>query len=186
VYLLVLSEQGGAANIMDSAFVEPEEICPESIFQSALARALEQIVGASPCVMTQSFGLDIALFLGTASGTCVRFLEIKSFGGQRMGGVGFGNGRGEGPQVDLLLNDERQIALLDSCVRWVFALKCDNKLRPLPRGAARYAILSCNEAKAAAMGTVARGKQNNFRISALSDRLIRWDQLVNELRSFVR
>jgi hypothetical protein len=85
----------------------------------------------------------------------------------------------------LLLNVQQDIALLDSFVRWVFALKFDSKLRPLPRGVALYAILNCDEAKAAAIGTVARGKQNNFRISALANRLIRWDQLVRELRAFV-
>jgi len=136
-------------------------------------------------VIIRSFGVDIALFVEVDGITRARFFEIKSFGGQRMGGVGFGNQRGEGPQVDLLLNDDRRLAMLDSYIRWAFALRVDSKLRPLPKGSARYAILSCREAKAAAMGVVARGKQNNFRISALTDRLIRWDQLVNELRTLV-
>lgn len=171
--------------MVDNAFDEPEEVCPESEFQRALVKVLDGIAGTTPRVMIQSFGVDVALFVEVDGATRVRFLEIKSFGGQRMGGVGFGSPKGEGPQVDLLLNDGSKMAILDSCVRWVFALKFDSKLRALGRGAARYAMLSCREAKAAAMANVARGKQNNFRISALDDRLIRWDQLVNELRSFV-
>lgn len=169
---------------MSSVFEEPEDIYPESIFQAALVRVLERIAAPSS-VLIESFGLDVALFLKSPSGTRVRFLEIKSFGGQRMGGVGFGNQRGKGPQVDMLHNDEFAIGLLDPCVRWVFGLKVDSRFRPLPRGTARYAILNCREAKAAAMGTVSRSKQNNFRISALADRLIGWDQLVDELKCFV-
>jgi len=130
----MLGKEGAEKNVT-TALDEPEEICPESVFQSALVRVLEEISGDWSTVLVQSFGLDVAMFLNGPGGGKVRFLEFKSFGGQRMGGVGFSNQRGEGPQVDLLLNEQQGIALLDSFVRWVFALKFDSKLRPLPRGA---------------------------------------------------
>jgi hypothetical protein len=82
-----------------AALDEPEEICAESVFQSALVRVLEEISGDWSTVLVQSFVLDVAMFLNGPGGGKVRFLEVKSFGGQRMGGVGFGNQLGEGRRL---------------------------------------------------------------------------------------
>ena len=64
------------------------------------------------------FGLDIAVFPEDVGPPQPLFVEVKSYGGKRQGGVGFGNGRGEGPQVDLLVGDAS--ALFDSYIRWAF------------------------------------------------------------------
>jgi hypothetical protein len=95
-----------------------------------------------------------------------------------MGGIGFGNGRGKDRRSICCSMTIHSWIYFEPYVLWVFALKFDSKLRALARGAARYAILNSREAKAAAMGVVARGKQNNFRLSALSNCLIHWDQFV--------
>ena len=84
-------------------------------------------------------------------------IEAKAYNAQRHSGVGFGNGRGEGPQVDLLHSNQSALRLLDQSVRWVLAdATC--------LGASRYACFDCTAASQAAMGGVARGKQNNFQL----------------------
>lgn len=161
---------------------EPLVVYPEAEFQKAVVTLIEDILrGAGlPFVAIQKFGLDVAVFLNATPVSAVRLLEVKAFGGQRMGGIGFGNGRGIGPQVDLLLCGDSDLCLFDSSVRWVFA---DATQQP---GSRRYALLTCATAKKAAMGsTVARGKQNNLRISALSKSLVDWPQLRQDVGGFL-
>ncbi len=68
---------------------------------------------------------------------------------------------------------------LDSIVRWIYADATQ------PAGGRRYALFTCAKAKAAAMGGVARGKQNNLRTSVLRDYLLTWNQLCDEVRRFL-
>src|SRR2546428_182151 len=74
---------------------EPTVTYPEEHFQSAIVAVLREILKASghQFILIESFGLDIAVFIATKSSTIVCFIEVKAFGAQRMGGVGFGNGR---------------------------------------------------------------------------------------------
>ena len=96
-----------------------------------------------------------------------------------MGAVGFGNGHGFGPQVVLLLHKDSEFRLFESSVRWVFA---DATQQP---GTCRYSLFTCVTAKKAAKGrSVAREKQNNLRISALSEILVDWGQLREAVGGF--
>src|SRR5206468_2212304 len=104
------------------------------------------------------FGLDIGIFVSDENGSYARFIEAKTYAAGRPGGVGFGDGRGEGPQVTILLCPEGDIGVVDETVRWALA---DTTRQS---GQARYAFFDCRTAKAAAMGGVARGKQNNLKI----------------------
>lgn len=70
-----------------------------------------------------------------------------------MGGVGFGNGRGEGAQVELLLAPDNCMALLDLMVRSVYV----DATREI--GSQRYCLFTCEKAKAAAMGGAWEVKQ---------------------------
>ena len=160
-----------------SAFTpEPQIVYPEKEFEEAVVQEIKSLLAGEEHVLMRSFGLDVALFL---KGDRQRLLEFKSFGGQRMGGVGFGNKAGEGPQVDLLLQHESFLPLLDKGIRWVFA----NAL--LPRGEVRFALLTTTEARLAAMGTINRSKQNNFNIGRAFSSPLTWDALSAHLARFL-
>ena len=155
---------------------------PEAEFQKVLVALIQDILReqARQFILVEKFGLDVAVSLDTAPSGCVRLFEVKAFGGQRMGGVGFGNGRGIGPQVDLILATEPELRLLDSSVRWAYA---DALQAPCT---SRYALLTCATVKSAAMGSsVARGKQNNLRISAFRQHLVAWEQFRAEVENFL-
>jgi len=94
---------------------EPKDVYPEERFQSAIVAVMRDVLNASgqKFVLLEGFGLDIAIFIATPYGSIARFIEVKAFGAQRMGGVGFGNGRGVGIQVDLLLTHDNCLSLLD-------------------------------------------------------------------------
>ncbi|SRR5712692_148514 len=162
--------------------LEPVEVYPEASFQGAIVSVIEDILveAGRQFVVMKGFGLDIAVFMDASQQSNVRFFEVKAFGGQRPGAVGFGNGSGLGAQVDLLLCEKNRLAMFDGTIRWVYA----DATRGL--GTARYALFTCGEAKNAAMANaVCRGKQNNLRISALHDRLLPWTQLRDEIRGFL-
>ncbi len=103
---------------------------------------------------------------------------MKAYGGQRPGGIGFGNQNGEGPQVDLLI-DANEIANRGQDIRWAFA----DGTREV--GSKRYALLTSSQACEAAMGRVGRSKQNNFRLSALRDQWVTWTEFCEKLKLFV-
>ena len=162
------------------ALDEPATVYPEAEFAAALIRVVAEALKATAgAAVVPSFGLDMGIFLRFGAGTRAVFLEAKSYGAQRQGGVGFGNGRGEGPQVDLLLCSADQRAILDAHVRWAVA----DATRPL--GSARYALLTCSEARNAVMGVVARGKQNNFRMSAINPHFVVWQSFCAALARFL-
>ena len=163
------------------AVQEPMVVYPEEQFQRAILSVLTDILNASgqQFILLKGFGLDIAVFIGRQSDAVARFIEVKAFGAQRMGGVGFGDGRGQGPQVDLLLPSHESLALLSGIVRWVYADATQ------PVGSCRYCLFTCETAKAAAMGGVVRGKQNNLRISALRESLVDWSGLRTQIQEFL-
>ena len=159
---------------------EPTIVYPEAAFETAVLAVLRAGPSMSklPFVVVPRLGLDIAVFIGnSAESSRVHFVEAKSYGGQRPGGVGFGNGNGEGPQVDVLLAEPP--GPLDASVHWAFV----DATRDV--GTARYALIDCQEARAAAMGGVARGKQNNFKVSALTHHLVGWLKFRDQLTSCV-
>ncbi len=161
--------------------VEPVVVTPESTFEAAVLEAVRGFVRQKGyrCLVIPRFGLDVALFLENAGRASVRFLETKVYAAGRQGGVGFGTPKGEGPQVELLLCPDRDLELLDNAVRWVLA----DATRPA--GAARYALFDCRRAKAAAMGEVRKGKQNNLRLSALQDCFVTWSDMLEQLSQFL-
>lgn len=160
---------------------EPAAVYPESLFETELAHLVEAVYGEASLefAIHRHFGLDLTVFVTTASGPRVRMLEAKAYNAQRQGGVGFGNGRGEGPQVDLLHSSQSGLRLLDQNVRWVLADAT------LPQGASRYACFDCTAASQAAMGGVARGKQNNFSLSALKPRMTTWGSFCELVEAFL-
>jgi hypothetical protein len=152
---------------------EPLTVYPEEEFQKAVVSLIEDILRkpAIPFVIIQKSGLDVAVFPDAAAPvSAVRLFEVRAYARQRMGAVGFGNGHGFGPQVDLLLRKDSEFRLFESSARWVFADATQQS------GTCRCSL--CATAKKAAMGSsVAREKQNNLRISALSEILVDWGQL---------
>lgn len=70
-------------------------VYPEAEFQKALVSMIDALLRAEnrPFALLERFGLDVAIFLDGLA-TTVRLLEVKAFNAQRMGGIGFGNGRG--------------------------------------------------------------------------------------------
>ena len=160
---------------------EPVIVAPESVFEATLVETVHDVVreAGCSCPVVPRFGLDLALFLANGGRTYARFLEAKVYAAGRPGGVGFGTPKGEGPQVELLLCPDQDLGLLDTAVRWVLA----DATRP--PGSARYALFDCRRAKAAAMGEVRKGKQNNLRMSTLQDCFMTWPALVDQLRRFL-
>jgi hypothetical protein len=162
-------------------FPEPHEVYPEERFEASLLE-LTRVCLADAGVryaVVPKFGLDIAVFLQVGSARLAKFIEAKSYGAQRMGGVGFGSGKGVGPQVDLLLCAEDELAAFDPYVRWAIV---DATRRPTEP---RYGLFSCSRAKGAAMGCVARGKQNNLRLSSLASDLVEWSRFCDAFRKFL-
>ena len=158
---------------------------PEAILQEAVTHEIEKILEKSKdkslveYFILPHFGLDIAVFIHRNGHFTGRFLEFKAFVGSRQGGVGFGNGQGDGSQVDLLLLEATKLHSANQYIRWI--LMDGTK----PFGTKRFAVFDNSLAKAAAMGGVSRGKQNNLRVKSLMTAAITWDDLSRELESFL-
>src|SRR3990170_2593893 len=156
---------------------------PEDTLQAAVAEVFKKFLAdkksngtLAEYFILEKFGLDIAIFMRLPNGHfTARFFELKAFVGSRQGGVGFGNQRGEGTQVDLLLLENSQLSLANQFIQWILV----DGTRP--RGSSRFAILDNNEAKNAAMGDVRRGKQNNLRVNDLMKNGITWTQLAESI-----
>ena len=127
----------------------------------------------------ESFGLDTVVFIVKNNSTIVRFLEFKAFAGQRPLGVGFGNGRGIGPQVDLLLLPNHMLVALTDTIRWCFSDLTK------AQGSNRYAAIDSNTAAAASMGGTAHGKQNNFNVNKALAAPMAWADLLLSLEAFL-
>lgn len=160
---------------------EPNLDRGEIALQEAVVAQCRRILEAAGAryILLEGFGLDVAIWVVRDTLVEVKFLEMKVFTGARRGGVGFGNGQGKGPQVDLLLVDEPSLGILDQSVRWILGDAT------LPDGSARFALVPSDAAKASAMGGVARGKQNNFRIKELVRCAIDWLTFCEQLGRFL-
>lgn len=154
---------------------------PEESFQKAIVAEVRQILTQEGItfILIEKFGLDIGAFIHKGDRDYARFIEIKTFVGSRMGGVGFGNQRGEGVQVDLLSHSPSELTIIDLSVLWLLGFG-DH-----PKGNPRYSLFSSIQARQAAMGIVKVGKQNNFRISDFKKRLITWVQVSIAIRQFL-
>jgi hypothetical protein len=170
--------------MMASITPEPEIIKhenPEQTLQHSLILEIRSLFNQSKAdyFLIEGFGLDIAIFTKRNEVSYSRFLELKAFVGNRPGGVGIGTSKGRGAQIDLLLLPASELQLADAFMRWVLV---DGTL---PKGSPRYAYFTCTQASKAVMGKVARGKQNNLRVSYFQKHLITWDQLSDELLHFL-
>jgi len=158
-----------------------EDSLQEAIIEEA-KKILEQKKSSHSlveCAMLSRFGLDIAFFIHQHDRPGIRFLELKAYTGSRPRGVGFGNSKGEGTEVDLLLLEDSQLNLADQFIGWILV----DGTKPI--GSKRFVIFNNNEAKNSAMGGVERGKQSNLRVSTLMPNAISWDDLSKELESFL-
>ena len=96
----------------------------------------------SQYVFLEEFGLDIAVFLKRVDNrTSICFFELKAFVGSRQGGVGFGNRRGEGTQVEILLLRENKLKLMNHFIRWILVDGTKS------RGTIRHAIFDNEQAR---------------------------------------
>jgi hypothetical protein len=153
---------------------------PEASLQSSIVAEAKSILDQSGLnyLLLESFGLDLAFFIDDRVPK-VKFIEVKAFVGSRQGGVGIGNSRGKGTQIDLLINPIQELGTLGELIAWVVGFG------NIPLGIARYSWFSCIKAKKSAMGGIQRGKQNNLRVSYFKDSLITWDTLSQKLARFL-
>jgi hypothetical protein len=160
---------------------EPDISNGEQPLQEAVKIEINRILKGSGnrFMIVERFGLDVAAWIAIPPRVVCKFIELKVFIGGRRGGVGFGNRLGQGPQVDILMNDASVLALLDDNVRWIIADGTS------PIGSERYAILTSEAVKASAMRGVARGKQNNINIRDAITRSVTWPKLCKELETFL-
>lgn len=173
---LIAKLQGMTAAIVP----EPGAVYPESAFELAITEVVRaRLDGIDHAVVVPRFGLDIAVFREGAEGSRVSLIEVKSFNGQRQGGIGFGNGRGEGPQVQLLLCNPDQMNIINKHIRWAFV---DARQ---PHGSSRYALITPSQALSVVMGEVKKGKQNNFSVSRLAPHWTSWQVFCEELSNFL-
>lgn len=159
---------------------------PESILKKAVAAEITSILEDRTRAghllqffLLSRFGLDIGVFTRNVHSASVRFVELKAFAGARPGGVGFGNPRGEGVQIDLLMQDQRALLLADEFIRWVIWDATQTQ------GMKRFAVCTNSVVKAAAMGGVRVGKQNNLRVHDVMKKAVTWAQLSTELDRFL-
>lgn len=160
---------------------------PEIAFQYALKAEIIAILDKKKAEgnlieysIFEGFGLDLAVFLKWLNCYASKFFELKAFVGQRPGGVGFGNGKGEGAQVYILSKNLDKLSFLNQFICWILI----DGTKEI--GKRRYALFDNITAKSAAMGTVRKGKQNNFRINELMRKPLNWTELSEELQIFLR
>jgi hypothetical protein len=165
--------------ITDSAFASEED------FQKATLGALSARLsgqhgpGFTATSFLSPFGFDAGIALRTGSRANFKFLEFKAWKAHRAGGIGFGNGKGEGCQVQLLSSSQSTLTIFDDLVLWCFADLT------LPAGSPRFSTLDCSTAKRAAMGVVRCGKQNNFRRRDVFAQSVSWDAFIARTYSFL-
>jgi hypothetical protein len=160
---------------------------PEATLQSVIKFEIYRILDQRKAMgilatyfILEYFGLDLGVFMEWADGRCsFKLLELKAFVGHRQGGVGIGNQRGQGSQIDLLLLKDEQLNVCEEFMRWIFV---DGTIQA---GKRRYALFGMRDAKKAVMGKVERGKQNNLRVTDLRKNLISWNGLLKQLEQFL-
>ncbi len=74
---------------------------PEQSLQDSLIAETQSILDQSKIsyLLLVSFGLDIAFFIGKEN-PLLKLIEVKTFVGSRQGGVGIGNSKGKGSQIE--------------------------------------------------------------------------------------
>ncbi|MFC2028870.1 hypothetical protein ACFLTX_02975 [Chloroflexota bacterium] len=74
---------------------------PEENLQKSIVAEVRKILTEENItfILIEKFGLDIGIFIHKDDKDYARFIELKTFVGSRIGGVGFGNQRGGGVQV---------------------------------------------------------------------------------------
>jgi len=134
---------------------------PEAALHGAVVTEVHYVLSKAGAkfIIIEKFGFDIGIFIQHDGKEYARFIEIKAFVGSRAGGVGFGNSRGEGSQVDILIQPVDELTLLNASVLWLLGM--DNLLKASPR----YAVFSSVDAKKSSdgYGTARKTKQSaNF------------------------
>lgn len=107
---------------------EPEIIQrfkPEGSLQEAIIEETREILERGKLghslveyIILPEFGLDIAFFIQQHDRSSIYFLELKAYTGSRPG-VGFGDGNGQGREVDLLLLQDSQLNVANRFIRWI-------------------------------------------------------------------
>jgi hypothetical protein len=160
---------------------------PEAVLQRAVVTAVHSILrdAGREYVLIERYGLDVSVFLPHA----FRQLELKAYNGTR---ISFGDGKGKGPQIDLLWDGDtnecrpmNELEILDASVRWILM---DCLKRPH-----RFTMFTCAQAQKAASGGqkaasglgVSSGKQNNFRLGAFEGQWLSWSELLDGIRNFL-
>lgn len=158
-----------------------ENVKSERDFQKVIVELIRNLLDGrnADYILLERFGLDISVILRNRKFFEFVFFELKYFCGYRPGGVGFGNGSGEGSQVDILIQDESRMRIFDSSIRWILFDSTKKTCDP------RFAFFSCEEAKKAAMGEVSYGKQNNINLNKLRTQFITWPLLVDRITNFI-
>ncbi len=165
----------------DFIYAEPIIAYPEKEFEMALRIVISNLLQSRALKSAvPRFGLDIAFDIIDPHQNSPTHLEIevKAYKGQRQGGVEFGNKKG-GSQVDLLLTDANELIEYEKIIRWAFV---DATMKV---GTRRYALITCIEARDAVMGSVCRGKQNNFKMSSIKMHQISWPDFIQKLSDFL-
>lgn len=147
-----------------------KEIC-EQIDQMLQHKKTKQII--NEYFILKEFGLDIAVFVQRHGYSITRFFELKFYKKARTNAVGFGNGEGEGRQVDLLLLEKNKLFIAEQSIRWIL---CNGTM---DIDTERYVLFNNQQALNAVMGDgVQRGQQNNFNVNNLMNRnAINWCEL---------
>lgn len=99
-------------------------INPENTFQVEVVQELKKFLEEknhngtlSEYFILEKYGLDIAICTKWSNGhLMVRFFELKAFVGSRRGGVGIGDQKGEGNQLNLLLLENLQLSLANEFI----------------------------------------------------------------------
>ncbi len=157
---------------------------PEQVVHAAFVAQVNELLTAASEVeghfILERFGLDIAVFFRCNNQARIRLFEVKAFVGSRGSGVGFGTQRGEGPQVDLLMQDHARLRVADDLCAWLVADGTQ------PHGEPRFALVTNTQVKEAAMAGVARGKQNNINMARLRPYCMTWKALSDAVEHLLR
>jgi len=130
-------------------------------------------------VILKEFGLDVAIFIKMPERFLFKCIELKVYK-PSSGRIGVGNQRGEGRQIDILLLNADELALLDVFCGWILA---DSSRET---GTSRYVFCTNSDVREHIMGQVQRGKQNNISPRIFDKtKLLTWDGLSIELEKFL-
>jgi hypothetical protein len=150
----------------------------ESALQTAFVQAVHGVLKAKNVnyAILEGSGLDVSVFIETPEGARFRQFELKTYT-QSSGRIGVSEG-----QLRLLCDMvQRELSVVDNCVRWIL-VHCEKQ-----RGSPRYAFFTCREAKNAMSGGSQRRNIQNYNLSLgkLSDSWATWDDLIRQTALFL-